>query len=403
MPPKPKYAAVKTVKLALADLKPAEYNARTITNEALVGLTASMEEFGLLAFPIVNKRNGSYRIVGGHQRVEALSRRGETHATCIVVEFDDAIERQANFALNNRAIQGSFIPELTKALLDELNAALGSDEHSAAKFESLRFDSLLKQITRSMKPTDGVDNVENSGNTDDDQMPSVQKTSAFSRVGGYYQLGDHVLLCGKVDGKASLAGFPCEKADAAFTFLDVGGNAIAAYVDVLLMSILNNVDGPVYIGTKFDQLALVQRRFVALNGHWSNTLLFFSPASKGSIDEPYRDIVLPVLYGWREASPHYFCGKRDSGNVFKLKRAPKAALPVEVVTALLINSTKAGTYVFDPCVGMGASVIAAQKTGRKLIGYVSNARDMDSVRKRWAEFALPAGTNWKSATPELKP
>lgn len=392
-----KYAQVTTIQLALADVHESSYNARTITNEAMMGLAASLEEFGVLAFPIVNKRADGYRIVGGHQRVEAMRRQGVEKATFIVVEFDDARERQANFALNNRVIQGEFVPELTKALLDEVNAAC----KDKPDFSALRFDVLLKSVTRSMKATEGVDNVETEGLIDDDMETAVAKTTAVSRQGSYYKLGDHVLFCGKLDGKSGLSGFPVERADAGFAHFAEKGNVTDSFVDVLVSALLNNVDGAIYIASDLLTAPILQGRFVACGGHWSQTLLWYANESRPSNTEAYRDITLPVLYGWREGSAHYWNGARDNGNVFTLKRAPKAAVPVEVLVRMLINSTKAGGTLFDPCVGKGASVIAAEKTKRKVVGYVWNAREMDAVRKRWTEFSKPPGTNWRSATSEL--
>jgi hypothetical protein len=398
MPAAKKYAKVNVAKLKLSEVHPVEYNARTITNEALTGLSASLETFGLLAFPVVNKTKTGYRIVGGHQRVDAMKQAGVEEAQFVVVEFDANTEKQANFALNNRAIQGEFVPTLTKALIDDIQAALGKD---APQFGDLRMDSLLKTIMRTMRPEVGVDDVEIAGKVDDDKEASVSKTTAVSRAGAFYKLGHHVLFCGKLSGKATLSGFPVERADAGLTYFASGSDVTDAYLDLWLGHMLGNVDGPIYVATSTDLLVQTQRRFVALEGHWSNTLLWYSPESRPEAQKAYRNIVIPVLYGWREGSTHYFCGKRDQGNVFKLKRAPRAGLPVEVMTKLLLNSTKAGGYVLDPNVGKGVSVIAAEKTNRRIVGYVGNAREMDAVRKRWVDFTQPPGTNWRTATPEL--
>ncbi len=397
---KTKYAKVRTEVISLDKLDAAVYNARTITNEAISGLAASLERLGLVAFPVVNKRKGKFTIIGGHQRVEVLRRQGIVEVLCVVVEFDDALERQANLALNNRAIQGEFIPEMTRAMIEELNKALGVDAQLV--LSDLRLDALAKQVTRAMRPTDGVDNVEAEGNVDDDDEPSIPKSVSVSRVGAYYQLNDHLLYCGKPDSNASLAGFGVEHADAGFTFCPSDKALTDQFVDSWLNTLIVHTEGPVYVACSMTNLAVIQRRFVALNGHWSNTLIWYSSDSKPDKADPYRGIALPVLYGWREGSSHYFCGQRDQGNVFKMKRAPKSVLPVEVVTKLLMNSTKSGSRIFDTNVGRGASLIAAEKTKRKLFGYVWNAREMDAVRKRWVEFTMPKGTNWQSATPEKK-
>lgn len=59
---------VKTMQLA--DLSPAPYNPRTISEAALKGLRGSVERFGMVEPVVWNKQTGN--IVGGHQRVKVL-------------------------------------------------------------------------------------------------------------------------------------------------------------------------------------------------------------------------------------------------------------------------------------------------------------------------------------------
>ncbi len=54
----------------IGDLKPAEFNPRTITADALGGLTASVTEVGDISGIVYNLRLGC--LVAGHQRVAAI-------------------------------------------------------------------------------------------------------------------------------------------------------------------------------------------------------------------------------------------------------------------------------------------------------------------------------------------
>ena len=56
------------------DLKPAPYNPRKISEEAVSGLAYSLEEFGDISGITWNKRTG--HLVSGHQRVNQLKRNG---------------------------------------------------------------------------------------------------------------------------------------------------------------------------------------------------------------------------------------------------------------------------------------------------------------------------------------
>lgn len=89
--------------MKLADLKPAEYNPRTMSKEAAAGLTASLSRFGLVDPLIVNKRNG-YTIVGGHQRYAVMQAQGVTDAQVVLVDLSESEERALNVVLNKVTI-----------------------------------------------------------------------------------------------------------------------------------------------------------------------------------------------------------------------------------------------------------------------------------------------------------
>ena len=56
--------------MKVADLTGAPYNPRTISDEAMKGLSASIERFGLVQPIVWNRR--TERVVGGHQRLKVL-------------------------------------------------------------------------------------------------------------------------------------------------------------------------------------------------------------------------------------------------------------------------------------------------------------------------------------------
>ena len=398
--PKGKYAQVTIKRLKLADLEEAPYNSRMITAEALAGLASSLEQFGLLSLPVVNKREGGYRIVGGHQRAKVLQQQGETYAHCIVVEFDEDTERRANFTLNNTAIQGQFIPELTKDLLEQIRARMGDTKDSL--FRKLRFDKLVQQVTKAIGSLPSSAATISSGKTADDVDISVSRTTAVSAIGGFYKLGDHVLHCGALKARGSLKGFPVDSAHMAITRIAEQKELNREYLEAHLGHILDNTLGAVYIVTNFESIAQVQGKLTDMQGHWSSTLMWCDYKAKPDGDTPYVGAIIPVLYGWPEGERHQFFGGKRGGNVFTLQRAPKKTdMPVEIAVKAMMNSCEKGHYVLDPDVGRGATVIAAEKCSRRLIGYARSTSMCDAVRKRWAEFVHGKDAKWQAKTPEM--
>lgn len=121
--------------IALADFKPADYNPRTMTDEAREGLAESIKANGMLQAIVVNKRTGL--IVGGHQRVAALLAAGETHAHAAIVDLPAEDEMALNLALNSERARGRWHSGKLAALLGELAAM--------PAFTLTRMDTLLAE------------------------------------------------------------------------------------------------------------------------------------------------------------------------------------------------------------------------------------------------------------------
>lgn len=128
---------------AIDDLMPAPYNPRKITPDALAGLADSVTEYGDLSGIVWNARTS--RIVAGHQRLEALKQRhgaalsfdaatgrpdalpaivtpdGERFVVR-VVDWPEEKEQLANIAANSPDIQGAFVEDKLGAMLKDLKA-----------------------------------------------------------------------------------------------------------------------------------------------------------------------------------------------------------------------------------------------------------------------------------------
>ena len=75
----------------IADLKGWSRNPRTISDDALRGLSASIREFGLVQPIIWNKQTN--RVVGGHQRLSVLQAQGIDETDVIVVDLPEDREK----------------------------------------------------------------------------------------------------------------------------------------------------------------------------------------------------------------------------------------------------------------------------------------------------------------------
>lgn len=389
---KSNYARVQRRVFKIAELEDAPYNARSITADALQGLSRSLQQFGVLALPIVNVAHKPPRIVGGHQRVRALREMGETEVECVVVKFDDVVERQANFALNNPHIEGTFVKGLTRELLEELAHQVVDPDLLPA----LRLDALLKQVIRTATASES-DKAVKDGKTADDVTPVAQST-AVSKAGAVIALGDHRVHVGRVNAPSDLTVFALDRAEMCFTTMtNLSDDASADALGVVVRHALSNVSGALYFALGSRIMPLVQSLLIEHGGYWSNTIVCYA-GNEASKSTAFNEAAIPMLYGWPAGQAHTFTGGRDQGNVWRLKSWNKDHLSVEAVVRAIQNSTVTGQRVLDVLADGGTTLIACEKTGRRFVGYASSPREADRIRKRWAEFVHGEGADWRALT-----
>ena len=85
-------------KKKISDLIPAPYNPRQSTAKQEKHLKESLEKFGLVEPIIFNKQTGY--IVGGHFRVRELKKLGIKEIECVIVDLNEADEKELNIRLN---------------------------------------------------------------------------------------------------------------------------------------------------------------------------------------------------------------------------------------------------------------------------------------------------------------
>jgi DNA modification methylase len=84
----------------------------------------------------------------------------------------------------------------------------------------------------------------------------------------------------------------------------------------------------------------------------------------GRCDYHYRHE--PILYGWLENGPHYFCDDRTQDTVFQIERPVTSEFhpttkPTQLIVPMIANSTRAGELVYDPFCGSGSTLLAAHQ------------------------------------------
>jgi DNA modification methylase len=379
-------------------LIPYARNARTHSDEQVAQIAASIVEFGFTN-PVLAGSDGV--IIAGHGRLAAAQRLGLAEVPVVVLDHLTPTQRRALIIADNRIAENSgWDPELLRLEIE----ALRDDDFdvSITGFDADALSDLL----------DGEE-TDQTGQTDDDQIPEVQE-DAVSKPGDVWMLGPHRLLCGDATQAESyerlLAGqrarmiwsdlpYNVNYASNAKDRLrgkyrpilnDNLGEGFYDFVYGALSLMLPVCDGAVYIAMSSSELDTLQAAFRAAGGKWSTFIIWAKHTfTLGRAD--YQRQYEPILYGWPEGCKRHWCGDRDQGDVWNIKKPARNELhptmkPVELMERSIRNSSISGDIVLDCFGGSGSTLIAAEKSGRCCYMMELDPKYCDVIIRRWQEF-----------------
>ncbi len=383
---------------AVDALIPYARNAKQHSEAQVAQIAASIREFGWGAPILIDGQNN---VIAGHGRLLAARKLGLLEVPVVPMEHLTDTQRRALILADNKIGENaSWEDELLGIELSELKDAgfdLGLTGFSTEEWEAL--------IAGEAQTKDGL--------TDDDAVPEVSE-NPISKPGDLWILGEHKLLCGdatKPDDYKMLLGD--ELVDMTFTdppynvnyantakekFLgknrpimnDNLGEGFGSFLFDACDNILTRTKGAIYIAMSSSELDTLQAAFRAAGGKWSTFIIWAKNTfTLGRAD--YQRQYEPILYGWRDGADHYWCGARDQGDVWNIKKPAKNDLhptmkPVELVERAVRNSSKTRDLVLDPFGGSGTTLIACEKSGRRARIIELDPKYVDVIVKRWEEY-----------------
>ena len=380
-------------------LVPYARNARTHSEQQVAQIAASIVEFGFTN-PILAGSDGV--IVAGHGRLAAAQKLGLDTVPVVVLDHLTPTQRRALIIADNRIAENAGWDDAM------LRIELQSLQEDGFNLDITGFDAdALAEIMAGEETT--VD-----GNTDEDAIPELSET-AISRPGDVWILGNHRLVCGDATQAPSyeqlLAGqrvqmiwsdlpYNVNYANSAKDKLrgkhrpilnDNLGEGFYDFVFDALSLMLPHCDGAVYIAMSSSELDTLQAAFRAAGGKWSTFIIWAKHTfTLGRAD--YQRQYEPILYGWPEGSSRHWCGDRDQGDVWNIKKPARNDLhptmkPVELMERSIRNSSRPGDVVLDCFGGSGSTLIAAEKSGRRCFMMELDPKYCDVIVRRWQEFS----------------
>ncbi|MFV0283735.1 MAG: site-specific DNA-methyltransferase [Castellaniella sp.] len=379
-------------------LIPYARNARTHSDAQVAQIAASIREFGFNNPVLVDSR---YGIIAGHGRVLAARKLDMDEVPVIELSHLTDSQRRAYILADNRLAQNAgWDEELLRLELADLK--LLDLDLELLGFANDEIDRLL----------DGGDD-DKQGLTDDDAVPEVAEDTV-TQPGDIWLLGNHRVLCGdatNAEDYARLLGG--ELADMAFTdppynvnyansakdklrgknrpiLNDNLGDDFQGFLTAACTHLLAVTKGAAYIAMSSSELDTLQSAFRAAGGKWSTFIIWAKNTfTLGRAD--YQRQYEPILYGWKDGTDHFWCGARDQGDVWQIKKPAKNDLhptmkPVELVERAVRNSSKTRDVVLDPFGGSGSTLIACEKSVRAARLIELDPKYVDVIVRRWQAF-----------------
>jgi DNA modification methylase len=381
-----------------AKLVPYARNARTHSDSQVAQIAASIAEFGFTN-PILAGSDGV--IVAGHGRLAAAQKLGIATVPVVILDHLTPTQRRALVIADNRIAENAGWDD---AMLQVELAAL-QDDNFDLSLTGFDADALADLLAGEETTTEGQ--------TDEDSVPDAGPS--ITRPGDVWLCGNHRVICGdSTDAstyEALLAGEiadmvftdPPYNVDYANTAKDkmrgtdrpiLNDNLGAGFHDFLLAALtptLAHCRGGIYVAMSSSELDVLQSAFRTAGGKWSTFIIWAKHTfTLGHAD--YQRQFEPILYGWPADGTRHWCGARDQGDVWNIKKPHKNDLhptmkPVELVERAVRNSSRPGDIVLDSFGGSGTTMIASEKSDRKARLIELDPKYVDVIVRRWQDYA----------------
>jgi hypothetical protein len=369
-------------------------------------LTGSLDTVGWVAEATVNVQTGN--LVDGHARVEEALRRGEPTIPVTYVDLSEDEERLVIATLDPIGAMASF----DAARLDELLATLKPENDALA--------GLLDDLARA----NGLDALRAGLSDPDDVGPLPDPSAVTVRPGDRYVLGDHVLLVGD-----------------ATSATDVGRLLAGATPTLLATDPPYGVDLDLawrdgVVGTGSHRSAVHRATSLAgdTRADWSEAFalvpslqvgyVWHAAVQASTVADGLARIGFVIVgqiiwdktrftlgrswYHWahepawvvrRRGARVPFLGQRNQDTIWRAP-SPKAARgdgadapadhptqkPVLLFETPMRNHLRSGQALYDPFLGSGTAVIAAERTGRRCYALELDPAVAQGAIERWQRF-----------------
>jgi len=377
---------LKSLAVPLDSLVQDPSNARKHSERNIESIANSLRLFGQRR-AIVVQRNG--RIVrAGNGTLQAARKLGWTEIAAVMVDDDNATAMQFAIADNRTAELAEWDDETLGLLLDgfdqEIRDSIGFNEE---EFNQLMADLTPKEVT-------------------EDEVPEAP-AEPITKPGTMWLLGQHRLLCGDSTRAEDVARLMDSKradlllTDPPYNVDYEGSNGMKIANDSMeatqFQSFLSKAfkcafdvmkPGASFYIWHADSEGFNFRAAVVNCAQKVRQCLIWTKNALVMGRQDYQWQHEPCLYGWKDGAAHGWYSDRKQTTVLHYDK-PRSndqhptMKPVALFAYLMGNSTAPQGLVFDPFLGSGTSLVAAEQLGRTCYGMELAPAYCDVIVQRW--------------------
>lgn len=361
--------------LAPSELRPWAGNPRRNDGEPVAAVARSIERFGFAA-PIV-ARAETREIIAGHTRWKAAIKLGLERVPVRLLDVSEADAHALALADNRLGELSAWDDDMLRSAL----AAIEADDRELAGFARGLVAEEDPQAER--------------------EQDASSESEPESRPGEVYRLGPHVLVCGdSTDDDVAQAAL--DGAEPMLQIADPPFDDEYARWRVLPSAKV--------LGVWYRSKSAL-RWVAALPDEWGVHSLVFTGGARGQINLTlpccqHEQVMVARRKWWHRKEDaidrqvvrasgaertaddrhvsHQTVGGGGAGVGAKWEKP-------QLQMALLMAYVPAGSVVWDPCAGSGASLIAAAEHGRIWRGCEMDPARVDAIRTRWARYEAAHG------------
>lgn len=389
-------------------------NFRRHPSSQIAALRESISEHGWLAAPIVNRRDGSLRILDGHARVELALEREEATVPCRVINVDAAQEQRILASFDRIGSLAERDDQALASLLQELA------ESEAGLPAGWGEDDLAALLAELGPVTGGL--VEGA---DPDAIPEAVETRC--QAGELWALGEHRLLCADCTDPANVErltggrdrahvlltdppyavdyvekardmhrrGYGHSRGTLAVAIQGDGieaGQEVGLWREALVAAYESGVreDAAVYIWHAQGRAMLLLYTLLQEMGFLHHQTLIWVKNNFviGRCDYQWQHE--PCFYGWKQGHRPLFYGEKNQTTIWDVARDTQhpdhpTQKPVAIFTPAVLNHTRPTEAVYDPFAGSGTTIIACEQAGRVARCMEISAAYCSLIVTRWEQ------------------